>query len=222
VVTKILSPRLFWGSHCHQPPAFWPVQTPKLRYMVTRCTSTRLALRIFSPFRRHNMRFQQHHRHDTLSLQGLSVFRLRLHQCRLTRRALPYRGLQFEQDRPVHCRADRQSLDTRLQTKASCAIPTHFLPSESHRPHRHQRPLLWPMEQDQMIDSRLVGSLLYLKVPQSLMPISLQKARRTHKRLRNLLTLSISRQCHNQQVDGHQDPAEMVLPRYQGFGARHL
>jgi hypothetical protein len=220
VATKIPSPRPFWGSHCHQPPASWPVQTPKLRCMVTRYTITRLVPRIFSPFQRHNTRSQQHHRHGTLSLQGLSVSRLRLHQCRLTRRELHYRDLQFEQDKPVHCRADRQSLDTRLQTKATRAILTHFLPSESHRPHRHQRPLLWLMEQDRKIDSRLVGLLLYPKAPQSQMPISLQKAKRVHKRLRNSLTWSISRQCHNQQVDGHQDPAEMVLPRYQGFGAR--
>jgi hypothetical protein len=156
--------------------------------MVIRCTTMRLAPQIFFRSQRHNTHSLQHHRHVTQSLQALLVSHLRLHQCRLTRQELHCRELQFEQGKPVHCRADHQSRDVRRQTKANLAILTHFLLFESHRLHHHQRPLSSLMEQDLKIDSRLVDLLLFLRALQYQTSIPLQQAKCLHKRLPNSRT----------------------------------
>jgi hypothetical protein len=163
VATKTLFLRPFWESHYHHLRSFWLVQTLRLRSMAIQCTTMTLAPQMVSLSRRHNTRSLQHHLHVTRNLLALSVSRQRRHQCHLTHQGLHYRELHFEHDKLVHCRVDLQSPDTRVQTKATLDILTHFLLFESHPLHRHQRPLLSSKVPDLKICNRLVDLLHFHK-----------------------------------------------------------
>jgi hypothetical protein len=153
-------------------------------------------------------------------LLGPSAYLQLLHRCLLTHRAQHYLELPTEHDKPVRCRADRQSPDIRLQTRSTLAILTHSLRSESLPPPPHRHLPLSRMERSTKTSSRPTVLLLYPRVLGYLTLYPAQKRDPVLKHPQSLRILLISRPLRCQQQGDHPGLVEMVLLRYQDFVVR--